>query len=135
MRVNKIELLFLRTQVTVPSMKLSHTIAVFLMLVLTTSQALASACYASCIKNGDQHSQMEAIGNNNSDEHCQHDSKDSDEQHSIDACSMVGCHLAQTPTFATESQQFFFKKTSIDFLRFTSIAVSADLPPPIKPPA
>jgi hypothetical protein len=116
-------------------MKFRPIIALFLMLVLTTSQALAAACFASCIESGDEHTQMIAPGDNNLNEHCQHDSQSSDEQHSKDACSMVGCHLAQTPTFATESQQFLFKTASTDFPRFISTAVSADLPPPIKPPA
>jgi hypothetical protein len=116
-------------------MNFPRVIALFLILVLTTSQSVAAACYASCIKNGGEHSQMTAPKANNSDEHCQHVSKDSDEQHSKDACSMIGCHLAQTPTFVTEPQQFVFKITSTDFPRFISTTISADLPPPIKPPA
>lgn len=87
---------------------------------------------------GEQYTQLNAALDEDSaaNEHCQHDSDSSDQQHpKKTACSITGCHFAQTAAFPSDSQQFLFKTAVTDFPRFISTAVSADLPPPIKPPA
>jgi len=120
-------------------MKFSRLVAVFLILVLTTSQALAAVCSASClISSVEPYTQLDAAlgGELAANEHCQHNSDSSDQHHpKKTACSIAGCHLAQTATFPSDSQQFLFRTPVTDFPRFISTAVSADLPPPIKPPA
>lgn len=118
-------------------MKFSRLVAAVLIFVLTASQAMAAVCSASCLM-GEQYTQLNAAldGDSAASEHCQHDGDSRDQHHpKKTACSIAGCHLAQTATFPSDSQQFLFRTPVTDFPRFISTAVSADLPPPIKPPA
>jgi len=53
------------------------------------------------------------------------------------SCAMsAGCHFTQvTPPFGTASNAVFIDSTSVSFPKFVPSAKSADLSPPLKPPA
>lgn len=120
-------------------MKQKSIIAVFVAVMLISSQALAAACSTACLGMLDQqtHSQQSMDQQVDAD-HCDHESTDSGQDSpssNSTSCSMTGCHLAQTVAFASETDKPFLQASDSDFPQFISTAVTADQPPPIKPPA
>lgn len=125
-------------------MKFTRIIALALILVLASSQALAAACSTSCLTSiiGAQ-----AVSTEMADmaaDHChhqqpapnQHQSQHQDQhQDQHKTCTMAGCHFSQTApagTLATYATPYFSNTT---LPHFVPLALSADLSPPIKPPA
>jgi hypothetical protein len=115
-------------------MKFSRILALALILVLASSQALAAACSTSCQMSniGIQATSVEIADS----DHCHHQKPAQDqhqEQHKT--CAMAGCHVSQAAPLgllATYSTPHFSNTT---LPHFVPLAVSADLSPPIKPPA
>ena len=117
-------------------MKFSSIVAIFLMLVLTSSQVIAAACSVSCAMASQEQMQFGAVLNSSTGDHCQHEPTNKAKQtHKGNTCTMAGCHLAQSIAFASESSKATFYALDMKYPRFTSISISADIPPPIKPPA
>lgn len=120
-------------------MKLKSIIAIFMAVMLISSQALAAACSTACFGMSDQttHSQ-ESMDQHADTDHCDHGTADSDQDEPASkssSCSMAGCHLAQTVAFPSETDKPVFRASGSIFPQFISTAVTADQPPPIKPPA
>src|SRR3546814_10901613 len=83
-------------------MKLKRLVAIFLMMVLVSSQALASACLTSCVVSKSQSqsimgaSDMTAM----STQDCHHSESDQDNTENFhNQCNMAGCHIAQAAPF------------------------------------
>jgi hypothetical protein len=120
-------------------MKLKNVIAIFLVIMLTTSQALAAACSVACGMPDQQQQSQQSMHHHAAEEHCHHDdsddSQDSNESSKNSTCSMAGCHLLHAVTFTSESNKPFIEASGSIYPKFISTAVTADQLPPIKPPA
>lgn len=69
-------------------------------------------------------------------EDCHNSRSDNDNhQNEHSQCNMAGCHTAQTAPFVTTFKNQFIDISNIDLPRFAPTALSADISPPIKPPA
>jgi len=51
------------------------------------------------------------------------------------SCSMAGCHFAQTVPFTDISKAFIAASSYLAPIYFNPLGISADLSPPLKPPA
>lgn len=120
-------------------MKLKSITAIFMAIMLISSQALAAACSTACVDVLDQASHSHQTMDQHADaDHCDKGSPDSDQDapsSKSSSCSMAGCHLAQTVAFASETEKPAIQASDSNFPQFISPAVTADQPPPIKPPA
>jgi hypothetical protein len=117
-------------------MKFSRILALALILVLASSQALAAACSTSCLMSNIETQATSAEMADMDSDHCHHQKPAQDqhqEQHKT--CTMAGCHASQAAPLgllATYTTPHFSNTT---LPHFVPLAVSADLSPPIKPPA
>lgn len=116
-------------------MKLSRILAVFLILTLASSSALTAVCAASCasLQMQQQVVELDLSGMDMHDCH-QADSTQQQSEAEHQNCTMAGCHFSQV-VFDND-----FKHQIPDLISalqpvFISTAISADQPPPIKPPA
>lgn len=115
-----------------------RAIAIFLILVLASSPALAAICATSCASNtiiSSVHSDdMSGIKNCHEGSMSKNKSTPNAEHKS---CAMgAGCHFTQvTPPIDLSSKYVFTDLTSISFPRFVPLEKSIDLSPPLKPPA
>ena len=116
-------------------MKFSRMLAAFLVLALASSPALAAVCAASCAspQMQEQVLELELSGMDMHDCH-QADSTQQQPEKEHQNCTMAGCHFSQV-MFDHD-----FKHQNPDLIGallpvFISTAISADQPPPIKPPA
>ena len=120
-------------------MKQRSIIALFVAVMLISSQALAAACSTACLGMLDQQTHSQQSMDQQADaDHCNHDSADSDQgsqSSKSSSCSMAGCLLAQTVAFASVADKPVILATDTNFPQFISTAVTADQLPPIKPPA
>lgn len=120
-------------------MKLKSIIAIFMAVMLISSQAFAAACSTACLEMQDQQTHShQSIDQHADADHCDHGSNESEQDSSSSkdtTCSMAGCHLAQTVVFACETAKPAIQASDSNFPQFISTAVTADQPPPIKPPA
>lgn len=120
-------------------MKPKSIIAIFVAVMLISSQALAAACSVACFGMPDQQTDSHQSMDQHADtDHCDHGSTDSDQDSQSSKstpCSIAGCHLAQTVAFASENDRPVIQASDSNFPLFISTAVTADQPPPIKPPA
>ncbi|MDP3004649.1 hypothetical protein [Methylotenera sp.] len=133
-------------------MKYLRIIATFLILVMASSPVLAAVCSISCA--GSFNTVDFILNDVSSDssamtaDHCHHgvadagkheSSKQASDKHQSNAehkgCTMAGgCHFAQAAP-ASPILLLFVNYTSVTLPHFTPIALAADVPPPIKPPA
>ncbi|HZV99034.1 MAG TPA: hypothetical protein VFF74_08605 [Methylophilaceae bacterium] len=117
-------------------MKFTRIIALALILVLASSQALAAACSTSCLTSiiGAQAVSTEMADMDADPCHHQQPAPNQhQDQHKT--CTMAGCHFSQTAPaglLATYGTPYFSNTT---LPHFVPLALSADLSPPIKPPA
>ena len=120
-------------------MKLKSITAIFMAVMLISSQALAAACATACVGMFEQTTQShQSMDQHTVADHCDHGSADSDQDEPTSkssSCSMAGCYLAQTVAFASETDKPAIQASDSNFPQFISTAVTADQPPPIKPPA
>lgn len=121
-------------------MKLIRFISFFLILVLASSPALASACATSCALHSMSSSEntmgmdMSSMDTN----HCkfmQTKSSEHNKQTQKNSCTMAGCHFSVAATLDFGHQDFTYNDTSNQPIHFNSFGLSADSYPPIKPPA
>ncbi len=121
-------------------MKFPRVLAIALILVMVSGQAFAAACATACSMSDIQASTSKAMQHMEgmSAKDCQHSMPSKDDHrssHQATGCNMAGCHLTQVATIErTTAQQVYAISGTVLALR-NPIAVSADLPPPIKPPA
>ncbi|HEY0267911.1 MAG TPA: hypothetical protein VGC12_01625 [Methyloradius sp.] len=116
-----------------------HIIA-FLILALTAAPALAAVCSMTCMPQIAQDSvandQM-SMGDMHCDE-CPKSTQNSDQDHQSPGhtgCSMAGCHFAQSVPFTDLPKVFTANSSYLAPIYFNSLGTSADLSPPLKPPA
>lgn len=118
-------------------MKFSRILAAFLILVLASSSALAAVCAASCasLQMQERVLELESSGMDMHDCH-QADSTQQQQQPETEHqnCTMAGCHFSQV-VFDTSFKHQIPELISALQPVFISTAISADQPPPIKPPA
>jgi|LNFM01.1.fsa_nt_gb hypothetical protein len=125
-------------------MRTIRAIAVFLILVLASSPALAAICATSCASQTVMSSMHldDMSGMKNCHEVLMNKNKSkADTEHKSNndhnTCAMgAGCHFTQlTPPIDLSSKYVFTDLTSISFPRFVPSEKSIDLSPPLKPPA
>lgn len=127
-------------------MKLMRLMTMLLILILASSPVLASVCSVSCALDQASHLQQgkfEIAMPSMDAGHCEHmqqsqpvqhsDTQDSSQQHNY--CSMAGCHFSIAATLELGKQDFMLNVPEHKLLHFNDFRLSADLPPPIKPPA
>lgn len=116
-------------------MKLSRILAFFLILTLASSSALAAMCAASCtsLQMQQQVVELDLSGMDMHDCH-QADSTQQQSEAEHQNCTMAGCHFSQV-VFDNDSKHQIPDLISALQPVFISTAISADQPPPIKPPA
>ncbi|MBX9677026.1 MAG: hypothetical protein K2V71_10535 [Methylotenera sp.] len=119
-------------------MKLFRTIAIFLILALTTSPALAAHC-ATSFASESLMTAMHSEGDMSGMMHCQDSAMKKNQSKSSaehKPCAMgVGCHFAQATPVDSFSKYVFIDSAQQSFPRFTPSEKSIDLSPPLKPPA
>jgi hypothetical protein len=108
--------------------------AVFLITILTISPVWASYCITECT-----HAEMNVSMVMESTQEMAgmadcHDHSIPQPSKKDGYCSMAGCHVISSACFHADTHQFLKPDNSEPF-RFISIAISADTPPPVKPPA
>jgi hypothetical protein len=119
-------------------MKFTRSLIVFLIMVMASSQALAAVCSISCAD--PSHSTHQQLLNiemaDTSMTNC-HDNASSDEPQPSKHlnCSMAGCHFAQIVVPDLDVKGLIPILCDSALPQFISTAISADQPPPIKPPA
>lgn len=120
-------------------MKFFRSITVILILVLSTSPALAANCVTSFALN----SVMEVMHSDSKMSgmaHCQDSAMKKDGSQSGGAkhkpCPMgAGCHFTQATPVDIYSKYSFNTSTTQSFAGYTPLEKSVDLSPPLKPPA
>lgn len=110
-------------------MKLTRLLAFALMLLIATTPAVAAVCALQCAGEEVQAAMMDMPGCH---EHEQNTDQ-SDQQHKH--CNMAGCHFSPVALPDMKSQHDFLFPAESSFLRYHPSAFSAELAPPIKPPA
>jgi hypothetical protein len=114
-----------------------RSISVILILAIATSPAFAANCVTSCATK----SIMTSIstGEMSNMPNCHKGSMDNEKSKSNiehKSCSMgAGCNFSQAAPIDLSSKIVFIDLTSISFLQFNFSEKSADLSPPLKPPA
>lgn len=113
-----------------------RSISVILILAIAISPAFAANCVASCATK----SIMTAVNTEDmsSMPNCHKAMEKEKSKLNIEhkSCSMgAGCNFSQATPIDLSSKFVFIDLTSISFPRFNSSEKSADLSPPIKPPA
>lgn len=117
-------------------MNFRQLLTAILILMLATSPALASYCMTACMQESAAASLSQDVAMMDM-EHCDHQSmlhSDKKSTDSHDHCSMAGCHATPLAYFPVLPEQFH-DLSAQQHLQFIPTALSADTPPPIKPPA
>lgn len=127
-------------------MKLMRLMTMLLILILASSPVLASVCSVSCALDQASHLQQgkfEIAMPSMDTGHCEHmqqsqpvqhsNTQDSSQQHNH--CSMAGCHFSIAATLELCKQDFMLNIPEHQLLHFNDFRRSAEIPPPIKPPA
>lgn len=119
-------------------MKLFRATAMILILALVSSPVLAAVCATSCVS----HAVMSSIqvddmaGMKNCHQGSMNKDKDKPSSEHKSCAMSAGCNFTQiTPPIDTFSKTVFVDSTSVSFPKFVPSAKSADLSPPLKPPA
>lgn len=119
-------------------MGITRIAAMVLILVLTSGQALAAACATTCAMPGTQMDlsmgDMDMEGMDMENCHQAKPAKD-DHSKSHQTCHMAGCHLAQAAPFESALSNHFPALADSQLPHIYPSARSAELAPPIKPPA
>jgi len=113
-------------------MKFARSIAVLLIFLMIAPAAWAAACASSCAMGAQQMSQMQAADGMN----CYHnDTAPNQASDNPNDCAMAAaCHFAACAALAPASH-VSFSKIDVPFaLSIASAPLSADTPPPYKPP-
>lgn len=145
-------------------MRLSQFIATLLILVLTISPALAGVCATSCsameanillhnssvnnstiqsehcrmmagmshYKSINEQNAQQPLDQNNTHEH---DQNTNHKNTSHASCGMVGCNVAQVLSLHSVVKLHFAEASPIALTYHNTFGVSADVFPPVKPPA
>ena len=137
-------------------MKFSKIIAVLLVCILAISPALAAVCATSCaatetktsIKPSNEHCRMMAVMNQHENANKQSLQKlalQADTQHHPQnnphktnnhaSCGMAGCNTAQILPLLSAEKVYFAQASSVVLTSYNNFGISADISPPIKPPA
>ncbi|HEX5538265.1 MAG TPA: hypothetical protein VFX01_00625 [Methylophilaceae bacterium] len=124
-------------------MKLARLLAIVLILVLSSSPAMAAMCAAKCAGGALMSAlhEPDSAAGNTATAHCEHmqDAHDKSTQHQQHAahksCSMAGCHFSVAVPLLPPAQFAAVQFDNSALPYFGPFAVSAELPPPIKPPA
>lgn len=126
-----------------------RALAVFLILTLIASPAMAAACAIDCVSRdavttalpGGMQSSTVSVADDHATMHCHDDTVTADSKAepaqpdtSHAACTMAGCHGTTAAGFASASV-VMFDYTPVHSAGLLASQISADLPPPIKPPA
>ena len=116
-------------------MKLRNVFAVLMIMVLSIGPAMAAQCNASCTNSDD--TSMSSMGSVEDMKDCDHCPKQnsSHDQTVNDHCKMAGCHTVSAAAYFHVIKPSRSEHKTAVHPQFISTAVSADLPPPIKPPA
>lgn len=115
-------------------MSLNQIISVALIMVLSIGPALSAECNLDCMGETISAVQTDMQGM----EDCNHCPKHEDEEGSDSGhkhCNMAGCHISSSIGLFTSSVMNFPELQSSLKSHLISRAISAELPPPIKPPA
>lgn len=119
-------------------MKLFRATAMILILALVSSPVVAAICATSCVT----HSVMTSIHADDMAgmKNCHQGSMNKDKNKPSSehkSCAMsAGCNFTQiTPPIDIRSNTVFVDSASVSFPKFVPSAKSADLSPPLKPPA
>lgn len=119
-------------------MKFTRTWIVFIAMIMASSQVLAAVCSISCAGLVDNtHQQTFSVGMADMDMTDCHDTNSSQDQQSSKHvnCSMMGCHSSQLLVLDMGAKGLAPVLSNAALPQFISIAITADQPPPIKPPA
>ena len=125
-------------------MKLMRLMTMLLILILVSTPVLASACAISCALNHASEAQLKEMAMPSMDVgHCEHmkSSKikhdSSQDKHKVQHsdCSLAGCHFSTAATHVLGTPYFVVDGPDQQPLHFSAFTRSAELPPPIKPPA
>ncbi len=118
-------------------MKFFRAIAMFLILALATSPALAAICATSCAS----HSIMSSVHSDSMAgmKNCHKGSMSKDKHKSSSehkSCAMgAGCQFTQVTPTESPTKYVFAASGAISFPSFAPSEKSIDLSPPLKPPA
>lgn len=121
-------------------MKTFRLITFFLILSVAFAPAISAACSITCssgeLSGGivDAEALAESSHSSVAADHCHHDSS-SHHEPSHKNCNMAGCHFVQSVALNETSGNPFHHAADAVRWHFDTFAVSADLSPPIKPPA
>lgn len=116
-------------------MNLKQILAAALVLMLTFSPAMAAYCDASCSLGQLISDTVNTASTDMTDCHQGHDPQPTENTDFHDNCGMAGCHTVASATiFQTNPYQSAYDPDRLHS-HFIPTAASADLPPPIKPPA
>ena len=120
-------------------MKSHSFILIFLILVLSSSPVLASACAITCAIGSTKSPEQSMIMTMPSMDanHCKLMQKSSSHSKQVQKsnCTMAGCNFSVAATLAFGHEDLLFSQTNEQPLHFNNFGVSADSYPPIKPPA
>lgn len=121
-------------------MKFIRIIAALLIMVMATTPAMAAVCAIQCADMGAGMAAADVMMNkvmmDMPDCHEHSSAPDTDKtSHNYKSCNMAGCHIVQMTPLLDRDKPIFAVATDTAFPRADSQAISADLSPPIKPPA
>lgn len=120
-------------------MKFIRIIATLLIMLMATTPAMAAVCAIQCADRGaDMRADMAAAKAmmDMPDCHGHSPAPDTDNtSHNFKSCNMAGCHIVHVTPLLDRDKPVFAVATETAFPRTDSQAISADLSPPIKPPA
>ena len=117
-------------------MRVRTLLAVVLIMVLSIGPALAANCSAICfsLEQNITSAMEEGAGAMTNCEHCPKPEPVNESSYSSDECNMAGCHVTAAAYFHSETSSNAQPGENAP-PQFVFNTVSADLPPPIKPPA
>lgn len=115
-------------------MRLERILAAILIMVLSIAPALAANCASACHHGKPVMAEMSAM---DSMTDCQpaHQPTPENKHTQHDHCSKAGCHASAAAAFLPAASQLFFDPPGSAHPGLVAAAISADLSPPIKPPA
>lgn len=121
-------------------MKFIRIIAALLIMVMATTPAMAAVCAIQCADMGADMAaakvMMDKAMMDMPDCHEHSPVPDTDQaSHNHKSCNMAGCHIVQVTPLLDRDKPVFAVVTDTAFQQADSQAISADLSPPIKPPA
>lgn len=121
-------------------MKFTRLVITLLILTLASGPTFASLCATTCASHTTEvnaaNDQADMSGMSSGHCHESEPKSNQDQKHSGDmGCVMAGCHFAQTVLPGDLIKTVIADFTDVTPIYFNPLGISADLSPPLKPPA